>query len=79
MTYIATFYSHFNAVKYTRDLKKHGIMAILMPVPRTLSSSCGTCVKFETAYNPTKFESMDMEQLVLVLPDNQYKVVLSNI
>ena len=45
--YVATFYSHFGALSYYKTLKKQGISAQLMPVPRKLSSSCGTCVSYE--------------------------------
>lgn len=45
--YIATFYSHFGAMLYFKALKKQGITAKLMPVPRKVSSSCGTCVGYE--------------------------------
>ena len=46
MTYIATFFSHFGAVNFNRHLKGTDHKPMLMPVPRKLSSSCGTCVKF---------------------------------
>ena len=45
--YIATFHSHFGALLYCKALKKQGIDAILSPVPRKISSSCGTCVCYE--------------------------------
>jgi len=45
--YIATFYSHFGAMLYYKALQKEGISAKLMPVPRKVSSSCGTCVYYE--------------------------------
>ena len=45
--YIVTFYSHFGALSYCKVLKNQGIVAKLMPVPRKLSSSCGTCVCYE--------------------------------
>ena len=44
--YIATFYSHFGALSYCKALEKQNIVAKLMPVPRKLSSSCGTCVYY---------------------------------
>lgn len=44
-TFIITFYSHFSAIHFHKEMKKMGIDAILMPIPRYLSSSCGTCVK----------------------------------
>ena len=46
LTYIATFFTHFAAVNFSRQLKGTDKKPMLMPVPRKLSSSCGTCVKF---------------------------------
>ncbi len=48
MEYIATFYSHFGAVRFRKIREKNGDRAKLMPVPRKLSSSCGTCVSFQS-------------------------------
>ena len=45
--YIATFYSHFGALSYYKAIKNQGISSKLMPVPRKVSSSCGTCVSYE--------------------------------
>ena len=47
MTCIATFYSHFGAIRFKRICDSLGMPARVMPVPRNLSSSCGTCVRFE--------------------------------
>lgn len=47
MEYIVTFHTHFDALQYDRFLKKNNIKGRLQPVPRKLSSSCGTCIKFE--------------------------------
>lgn len=47
MTCVATFYSHFGAVRFKRFCDGAGWPARLMPVPRNLSSSCGTCVRYE--------------------------------
>lgn len=46
MTYLVTFYSHFDAILANRILKSAGIEVQLMPVPRSVSASCGTCVIF---------------------------------
>ena len=46
MTYLVTFHSHFDAILVNRTLKSAGVDVRLMPVPRSLSSSCGTCVIF---------------------------------
>ena len=47
MTCIATFYSHFGAIRFKKACDGMGWPARLMPVPRNLSSSCGTCVRYE--------------------------------
>ena len=49
MTYTATFFTHFGALNLNRSLKKKGIPSRMMPVPRSLSASCGVCVSFEAA------------------------------
>ena len=46
MTYIATFYSHYGAIQFRKNCEKMKLDAVIMPVPRNLSSSCGTCVRF---------------------------------
>lgn len=46
MNYIATFYTHASALLSDRALKKKGAQSKLGPVPRELSSSCGTCVRY---------------------------------
>ena len=45
--YIATFFSHFGALSYFKALEKQGVNAKLMPVPRKVSASCGTCAGYE--------------------------------
>ena len=65
MTYIATFYSHYGAIQFRKNCEKMKLAAVVMPVPRDLSSSCGTCVRFETEDNfPEKNE--EVEQIVRI-------------
>lgn len=73
-TYIATFYSHFGAVRFVRELKKSGITGRSMPVPRSLSSSCGTCVQFEAEDYIVEEINDEIEQIVMVMPDG-YDVI----
>jgi len=67
MTCIATFYSHFGAIRFKRACDSLGWKACVMPVPRTLSSSCGTCVRFEgdCPDNPPQ----EVEQIVRISSD----------
>ena len=44
--YIATFHTHLSALLTSRALTGRGVKAQMMPVPRKLSSSCGTCVRY---------------------------------
>lgn len=45
-TFIATFFSHFGTMRFKKACDERGIPARTMPVPRSLSSSCGTCTQF---------------------------------
>ena len=44
--YIATFHTHLSAMMTSRTLTGLGLPSRMMPVPRKLSSSCGTCVRY---------------------------------
>lgn len=72
--YIATFFSHFGALRFQKLCSQLDWPARLAPVPRSLSSSCGTCVLFQTA----ELAKNDLSQLItpeleqLVLDDNGY-------
>ncbi len=48
MKYLATFYSHYQALVYKKRLLTLDIEGQLKSVPRTLSSSCGTCCIYES-------------------------------
>ncbi|MBQ9148884.1 MAG: DUF3343 domain-containing protein [Oscillospiraceae bacterium] len=70
MTYIATFYSHFGAIRFKKLCQKAGWTAQVMPVPRDLSSSCGTCVRYEgDAICPAPQMPEEVEQIVEVTPN----------
>ena len=72
--YIATFFSHFGALRFQKLCSQLDWPARLAPVPRSLSSSCGTCVLFQTA----ELAKNDLGQLItpeleqLVLDENGY-------
>lgn len=46
MEHIVTFYTHFAAQTFARRLKRQGLAARMMPTPRSVSASCGSCVSF---------------------------------
>ncbi|MBQ5950716.1 MAG: DUF3343 domain-containing protein [Lachnospiraceae bacterium] len=65
MTYIATFFTHFGAIEFKRACASRAWEARLSPVPRSLSSSCGTCVIFKTDDVPSPVDATeDTEQIV---------------
>lgn len=65
MIYLATVYSHFGAIRYKRACEQNGIRATLMPVPRSLSSSCGTCVRCDGGWlPPSAADAEEIEQIV---------------
>lgn len=68
MNYLATFHTHFDAVKYHKKMRSMGIAAILKPVPRKLSSSCGSCVGF------TSPEELPVEQIFTSDTERLYRV-----
>lgn len=74
--YIATFFSHFGAVRFQHLCMERGWQAQLRPVPRRLSSSCGTCVVFQAAALEAaeSLQTSELEQLVLQCGDG-YEVV----
>ena len=52
MEQIATFHTHLGALRLEKKLKILGDdTALMMPVPRKLSASCGTCVRFELPFD----------------------------
>ena len=74
MNYLALFFTHSGAMKYNRHLKSLNILSEMMPVPRTLSSSCGIAVKFTFKDNITDFISDDIEKLYEI-HNNTYKSI----
>ena len=65
MIYIATFFSHFGAIRFKKQCGEHKIEARVMPVPRNLSSSCGTCVRYVSEeLFPSAPYPEEMEQIV---------------
>ena len=68
MKYIATFYSHFGAIRFKRAAPEGVTNIELRPVPRNLSSSCGTSASFEAdeSFTFTEDPTEEIEQIVAV-------------
>ena len=68
MKYIATFYSHFGAIRFKREAPEGVTNIELRPIPRNLSSSCGTSASFEAdeSFTFTEDPTEEIEQIVAV-------------
>ena len=74
---IATFYTHLGALRFERRLKKLGESAAMSPVPRKLSASCGTCVRF-TATFQNEWADEDLEAVYESVGEGQYRLIYEN-
>lgn len=63
MDYIATFFTHYGAMTFQRLLKSQGKAAQMSPVPRSLSASCGVCVRFDAQGLMETPNAVDLEGL----------------
>ena len=77
MNYVATFYTHAAALMTNRTLNRQGISSRLGPVPRALSSSCGTCVMYTSDDPHLPFMDQDVESVYAVV-ENGYRELLKN-
>jgi len=66
MNCVITFFNHFGAVRCKREAERSGWKVQLSPVPRSLSSSCGTCVFCDSGQeDPLQFITDEMEQIAV--------------
>ena len=78
MTYIATFHTHFAAVSFARLLKAFPEMKPqFMPVPRKLSSSCGTCVRYLAEDAHLSAMDEDMEAVYEKIGKEEYTLLVN--
>ncbi len=66
MEYLITFFTHYGAVKLCRRLEREGIPHAMMPVPRSVSSNCGTSVRLTDPGDPVRLLTEDAEALYRV-------------
>ena len=76
MNYLATFHTHFDAMQFARYCKKNNIPSEIKPVPRKVSSSCGSCVTFlwDKDNCMDQFTSKELESLYQV-QDHDYVLI----
>ena len=75
--YIATFHTHLSALLTCQSLTASGAEARMMPVPRKLSASCGTCVVYQAAAPLLDKLDADVERVFQVAGET-YTLLLEN-
>ena len=77
--YIITFHTHYEAILCKRSLEsKEGLSLIKMiPVPRELSSSCGTALRLEAtpSFEASIFSSVEHDEVFLLEQDGTYSKI----
>ena len=76
--FIATFHTHLSALMTSRNLTGLGIRAQMMPVPRKLSSSCGTCVRFLAEGPNLDAMDEDVEAVYEMMTGDDYIQLMEN-
>lgn len=76
--YVATFHTHLAALTTARALAARGVSAKMMPTPRKLSSSCGTCLRYEAEDPCLSDMDVDMEQVCTLEAEERYIVLIKN-
>ena len=75
--YIATFHTHLSALMTSRALTGLGVRAQMMPVPRKLSSSCGTCVRYLAEEAHFSAMDEDVEAVYEKIGKEEYTLLMS--
>ena len=60
---VMTFKSVSYSIKFEKKMKEHGMKVKLVPVPRSISASCGMCGKFDCSQRE-EIEKICMESKV---------------
>ena len=76
--FIATFHTHLSALMTSRKLNAQGANAGMMPVPRKLSSSCGTCVRYRAEEPLLNHMDADVEAVYEVTGREEYACLMEN-
>ena len=76
-SYVATFHTHLAAMRSARSLEASGGAenVAMSPVPRCLSSSCGTCVRYSCSGPAVERMDSDLECVYQSLGDDNYRLV----
>jgi hypothetical protein len=76
--YVATFHTHVSALISSRTLTALCTSLRMAPVPRKLSSSCGTCLFYTADEAMLDKLDADVERVYQVEKDGCYTLVYTN-
>ena len=76
--FVATFHTHLSAMRSHRALQRSGAKAALAPVPRKLSASCGTCVRYEADSALLDCMAVDVDSVFEQLDSKTFHKLYSN-
>ena len=75
--FVATFHTHLAALMTSRSLTALGVQAQMMPVPRKLSSSCGTCVRYLAGEPNLDAMDEDVEAVYEKIGKEEYALLMN--
>ncbi|MEG1126508.1 MAG: DUF3343 domain-containing protein [Oscillospiraceae bacterium] len=75
---MATFHTHLAALRTDRSLRGRGVASQMMPVPRALSSSCGTCVRYTASTAHLDQMDADVESVYRICANDTYEQLCKN-
>lgn len=72
MEYIAIFYNHGGAIKFSKNLLNNGIKGQLIPAPRKLTSNCNVACKFTYNMSLENIITEEVEKILLLKDKEVY-------
>lgn len=77
--YVITFHTHYEAILCKRSLDGKGDLSLvkMIPVPRELSSSCGTAIRLEAlpSFEENLLSSIEHDEVFLLESDGTYSKI----
>ncbi len=74
-TFVATFHTHLAALVTDRNLREDGNESRMIPVPRNLSASCGTCVMYRSDGIKEELMDSDTEAIYEMTGKDEYRKI----
>lgn len=77
---LAVFNSAHRVMKAENILKKAGLLVLLIPAPRALSTDCGLAIRYSSDLNNSVLQTLTSEKLLPVFicqkeSDTNYKII----